>query len=164
MKKSTVTAAKTVAPAKKASAKAVKKIAAAPAKSAGAPVAKTPVAKTSVAKVPAAKAPAVKAPAVKAPAVKAPPVKATAKLPATQITALINVGFGNTLYVRGEGAGLSWDTGLALDCVGDGQWSVSISSEGEKVVYKFLINDLTWSAGADYVAEPGSKVTVEPAF
>lgn len=145
MKKSTVKAAKTTASAKKAPAKIVKKPAAAPVKRTASPV---------------AKAPAVKAPAAKAPAVKA----ASAKAPVTVITALVDIGFGNTLYVRGEGAGLSWDAGTALDCVADDKWSISLPGDGKAVTYKFLLNDLSWSVGADYVTAAGSKVTVAPTF
>jgi hypothetical protein len=32
------------------------------------------------------------------------------------------------------------------------------------VIYKFLVNDLTWSAGEDYVVPAGTSVTVVPAF
>lgn len=135
MKKSTVKAAKTTAAAKKAPAKIVKKVAAAPAKRTTAP---------------AAKAPAVKA--------------SSAKSPATVITASIDIGFGNTLYLRGEGPGLSWDTGVALDCVNDDTWSISLPGTGKAVTYKFLINDLSWSAGPDYIAESGAKVKITPSF
>ncbi|MDF3059207.1 MAG: hypothetical protein K0R17_3422 [Rariglobus sp.] len=140
MKKASVKAAKTSTPAKKAPAKIVKKPAAAPAKRVAAP---------------AAKAPAAKAPAVKSSA---------AKLPSTVITALIDIGFGNVLYLRGEGPGLSWDVGVPLDCIADDKWSISLPGSGKPVIYKFLINDLGWSTGSDYVSESGSKVTVVPTF
>jgi len=172
MKKSTDKAATTTTLTKKAPAKTVKKTAAPAAKSVvkapvgKAPAVKAPAVKVSAVKAPAVTAPDVKAPAVKAPVVKAPAIKtAAAKLPATEITALIDVGYGNTLYLRGEGAGgLSWDTGLALDCIGDGKWSVSFPIDGKTVTYKLLINDLSWSVGPDYVTESGVKVTVEPTF
>lgn len=95
-----------------------------------------------------------------APAVKATPAKAAP----TVITALVDVGFGNTLYIRGEGAGLSWDTGVVLDCVADDKWSISLPGSGKTVVYKLLINDLTWSAGADFIVEAGKKASVTPSF
>ncbi len=110
-------------------------------------------------------APEPKAPA--APAVKphpAPAKKAAVKTTSTKITAKIDVGFGNTLYVRGEGPGLSWDRGLAMDCIGDNEWTVTISDATVPVVFKFLLNDLTWCVGNDYTAEPGQGVTVEPSF
>jgi hypothetical protein len=145
MKKSTVKAAKTTAPAKKAPAKIVKKPAAAPVKRAS---------------TPAAKAPAVKPVVTKAPAIKT----SAAKLSPTVISALVNVGFGNQLFLRGEGPGLSWDTGVPLDCVADDKWTISLPGTGKTVVYKFLINDLSWSVGPDYVVESGAKVTVAPTF
>ena len=149
MKKSTVKAAKTTATTKKAPAKIVKKTAAASAKK-------------SVASV--TKAPAAKAPAAKAPASKAPAVKAAAKPSATVITALVDIGFGNTLYIRGEGAGLSWEAGIALDCAADDKWTITLPHTGKAIVYKFLLNDLSWSVGADYVTDAGTKVTLVPTF
>ena len=140
MKKSTTKAAKTPAPAKIAPTKAVKKTTPATAK-------RTPAKK-----------------AVKAPSTKAPAVKIPAAPSATDITALIDVGFGNTLYIRGEGPGLSWDSGVALDCAADNKWTIALPASEKPVVYKLLINDLTWSVGPDYVAESGAKVTVEPTF
>jgi hypothetical protein len=84
--------------------------------------------------------------------------------PATFISAKIDIGFGNHLYVRGDGPGLSWDHGLAMDCVGAGLWTVTIKDAATPVVFKLLVNDLSWSAGEDYVAEPGQSLTVAPAF
>ena len=110
-----------------------------------------------------------------APIVKAAPVKETAapvkkkavtkkESPATIIFAKIDIGFGNHLYIRGEGQGLSWDHGVAMDCVGNGLWTTSITDAALPVVFKLLVNDLSWSTGPDYVAEPGKSITIEPAF
>ena len=38
------------------------------------------------------------------------------------IQAKIDVGFGNTLYMRGEGRGLSWNRGVPLTCVNRSTW------------------------------------------
>ena len=45
--------------------------------------------------------------------------KAAPKVVVTTITALVDVGFGNTLYLRGEGPGLSWEKGVPMKCVTD---------------------------------------------
>ncbi len=82
----------------------------------------------------------------------------------TTITAKIDIGFGNTLFLRGEGPGLSWNQGVALDCVDDDKWSITLPGAVRAVIFKFLVNDLTWSAGSDYVAEPGSAVVLVPTF
>ncbi len=97
---------------------------------------------------------------VAAPAVKAGPSKSAG----TAITATIDIGFGNALYIRGEGASLSWDVGTLMNCVKDDTWSITLPETSKPIIYKFLINDLTWSAGPDYIAESGRKIAVNPAF
>lgn len=116
-------------------------------------------AKTSSASKPAAKAPAKKmtAPARKKPAV-------TTEPPATFISAKIDIGFGNHLYIRGTGPGLSWDHGLAMDCVGAGLWTTTVKNATLPVTFKVLVNDLSWSTGNDFVAEPGQSVMIVPSF
>ncbi len=95
----------------------------------------------------------------------APVVKtSSAKSRNTTVVAQIDVGFGNTLYLRGDGPGLSWEKGVALDCVADDKWSIALSETSRPIVFKFLVNDLTWSAGDDYVAQPGATVNVTPSF
>jgi hypothetical protein len=82
----------------------------------------------------------------------------------TTITAKIDISFGNTLFLRGECPGLSWNQGVALDCVDDDKWSITLSGAHRAVVFKFLVNDLTWSAGSDYIVEPGSASVFVPVF
>lgn len=82
----------------------------------------------------------------------------------TTITAKIDIGFGNTLYLRGEGPGLSWHQGTALDCVDDDKWSITLPGALRPVICKFLVNDLTWSTGSDFVIEPGAAAVLVPAF
>jgi len=150
----TTPAAPAPVPVKKASEKPAKK--APPTKTV---VAKTVVAKPAPASVPAPLAVKPVAP-VTAPAVKAVP----ATVVTTKIVAQIDVGFGNTLYVRGEGSGLCWEKGVPLDCITDDQWSLALAETSRPVVFKFLINDLTWSRGEDYVVQPGSSVVLTPEF
>lgn len=107
---------------------------------------------------PAAKAPAKKAaPAKKKPAVHTEP-------PATFIAAKIEIGFGNHLYLRGEGPGLNWNKGIAMDCIGADMWATTVKGAVSAVTFKVLVNDLSWSAGKDYVVEAGQSVTVIPSF
>lgn len=116
----------------------------------------------SVVPKPVAPKPATKTTARKKAAPK--PVPA-APLPAmTTITARIDVGFGNILFLRGEGPGLSWDRGVALECVEDDKWSITLSGATRPIIFKFLVNDLTWSTGSDYVVEPGSSTAFKPSF
>jgi hypothetical protein len=113
-----------------------------------------------------AKAPkaAAKAPAKKMTAPAKKKATVTTEPPATFISAKIDIGFGNHLYIRGTGPGLSWDHGLAMDCVGAGLWTSTVKHATIPVTFKVLVNDATWSTGNDFVVEPGQSVTVVPSF
>ena len=84
--------------------------------------------------------------------------------PATFISAKIDIGFGNHLYIRGDGPGLNWEHGVAMDCVGSDLWTTSVKNAATPVVFKLLVNDLSWSTGDDFIAQPGQSVTIIPAF
>jgi hypothetical protein len=127
--------------------------------------AKTPAPATK----PTAPAPALKstvAPKIKKPA--APPTAAPAvakpKGSHITITAKVDVGFGNALYIRGDGEGLSWEKGLLLDCISGDAWTVVLQSVEKPVAFKLVLNDQIWSSGEDFHAAPGDTVTVTPVF
>ncbi len=95
----------------------------------------------------------------------APAVKKTApKAIVTLISARIDVGFGNSLYLRGEGPGLSWDKGVVMECTGEDQWTLTLSESARPIVFKFLRNDEVWSTGEDYTVKPGTSTVISPAF
>ena len=79
------------------------------------------------------------------------------------IEARIDVGFGNTLYLRGEGKGLNWHQGIPLTCVDSSTWKWSGNVE-DPVKFKLLLNDTVWSKGEDLIAAPGQKLEISPAF
>ncbi len=84
--------------------------------------------------------------------------------PATvTIEAKIDVGFGNNLFARGQGGGLSWERGLPLQNIDSRTWRLLVPTQ-EQVQFKLLINDAIWAQGADVVAAPGKKVEVTPDF
>jgi hypothetical protein len=103
-----------------------------------------------------------------APSKKGAPVKkkptAQPVPPATFISAKIDIGFGNVLFLRGEGPGLSWDKGLPMECIGPDLWSATLTGATAPITFKVLVNDLTWNTGSDYVVEPGQSVTITPTF
>jgi hypothetical protein len=129
------------------------------------PVKKTVVAPKKVATPKkAAPATAVSAPALAVASLT--PVATTTPVTAgtTTIVAKVDVGFGNNLFIRGEGPGLSWDRGVLMTCSADDQWTFSISGATRPVVFKFLLNDMTWSGGEDFSVDAGSTVVLSPAF
>jgi hypothetical protein len=82
----------------------------------------------------------------------------------TAVEAKIDVGFGNLLYIRGQGDGLNWDEGKPLQCVAPNIWVWSTTRATGKVVFKLLINDQVWSQGEDWTVRAGEKAKVVPAF
>jgi hypothetical protein len=94
----------------------------------------------------------------------APVISATATTttPVT-IEAKIDVGFGNKLFVRGAGEGLSWERGIPLENVDSKTWRLTVPAK-DKVQFKLLLNDSVWAQGEDLIAAPGKKVEVTPAF
>jgi hypothetical protein len=93
----------------------------------------------------------------------APAILAKPKAAGVSIKAKIDVGFGNALFIRGSGAGLTWGKGAPLTCVANDAWSIALPADSP-FGFKFLLNDEKWSTGRDYLAGPGDTVTVTPSF
>lgn len=104
--------------------------------------------------------------------VPAPPVSeptpavaaAEPRVVSTTITAAVDVGFGNFLTLRGEGAGLSWESGQPLVCVNQDRWSISLPESSGPIVCKFLLNDQVWNTGENFTVLPGFDVVLDPVF
>ena len=161
MKKSTTKASKSPAPATKPVA-----AKAAPTKKKATPAAAlvaTPAPVTSATRAEVAKPVAV-APAPTPVAARASVQPVAAKPVVTTITANVDVGFGNALFVRGEGPGLSWDRGLAMDCVAGDKWQVTLPQASSGYTFKLLLNDNVWSKGPDYTVASGAQLTLTPEF
>lgn len=138
--------------------------AAAPAKKVAAKaVAPAPVAP--VAPVKAKAEPVKKAPAKKPAAPKAEKAVATKSATAkTTIVAKFDAGFGNSLFLRGEGAGLGWDKGIEMNCVSPDEWSYTVEGVQGPLAIKVLINDTTWSSGPNIEVPQGETVVFTPTF
>lgn len=100
----------------------------------------------------------------KSTAAPAPTVVVKPKASKVTITAAIDIGFGNTLFIRGSGAGLSWEKGKALAWAAGGAWTLVLPAVDTPFAFKFLVNDTAWSADPNYEAAPGDTVTVTPVF
>jgi hypothetical protein len=121
-----------------------------------------PATKTRVEPIAAAKPAAPAVPASRIAPAPAAPRAVAASL--TVINAKVDVGFGNSLFVRGEGPGLSWNQGLAMSNVTSALWTISLPRSSRPVTFKFLVNDEIWSSGEDYQADPGIELTLSPSF
>ena len=142
-----------------------------PGKKAVAPVPYTPpppVKKT------APQPPAKTAPAAAKPAVSPTPEKKTLlpKVPVskklsasvTTLVAIADVGWGNRLFVRGEGAGLSWDFGIPMECRSTNEWLWRSDSPAPVLSFKFVLNDVFWEQGDNRSASRGEIYTAAPVF
>ena len=102
-----------------------------------------------------------------APAAKKAPAKkaATTSKPAplTTIVAKVDVGFGNSLYLRGQGSSLSWDKGIVMGCAGPDEWVWSTDAKGD-LEFKFLLNDEIWASGPNSTVAAGERIVIEPQF
>jgi hypothetical protein len=107
-------------------------------------------------------------PKIKAPAaVSAPtPAAVVAKPKGGRVTivAKVDVGFGNSLFVRGDEPYLHWAKGTALGNIAGDRWEIVLSGVEKPFEFKFLVNDSGWSAGENYCVNPGDTVTLTPAF
>ncbi|MDR2430198.1 MAG: hypothetical protein LBD14_04825 [Puniceicoccales bacterium] len=106
------------------------------------------------------------------PARAAAPVPATKKAggaqknlpPMTTVVARVDVGWGNCVFVRGEGGGLSWEKGVPLLCQDGGEW-VWVSTAGDPVfTFKFLVNDIFWEDGENHSVKRGGRHEFSPQF
>ncbi len=98
------------------------------------------------------------APARKLPASMPPPKKQN------RIIAHINVGWGNALYLRGDGGGLCWDLGVPMACLTDSQWVWTYPEDHAPREIKFLLNDTVWEAGPNHVILFQETSVYEPRF
>ena len=84
--------------------------------------------------------------------------------PVTSVEAKIDVGFGNALFIRGQGQGLSWDKGLPLNPVDARTWKWSTREAKGRLSFKLLVNDQVWAKGDDVVVEAGHSLRLTPGF
>jgi hypothetical protein len=86
-----------------------------------------------------------------------------AKRTKARIHVTANIGWGNVLFIRGEGASLSWDKGIALQNLDTDQWYWECSLQ-KPITFKLLINDAQWCDGENYTLTPEQSITIAPTF
>ena len=75
-----------------------------------------------------------------------------------------NIGWGNTLFIRGESTPLNWDKGIALCYDEKNQGWIFESTCKKDLEFKVLINDEHWSEGKNFVLHAGKAEVFEPKF
>lgn len=97
-------------------------------------------------------------------------VKSTTAIPRpkqnlTQIKIRYDVGFGNHITIRGQGApGLSWEKGVQLKNVKPNEWTWESNTTFALVEFKILINDRIYETGPNHSIKCGSSTEYTPHF
>jgi hypothetical protein len=77
-----------------------------------------------------------------------------------------DVGFGNSIYIRGSTAPLSWGSGQQASWTAGNVWTWETTGIGAGSAFEFkpLKNDTTWSQGNNYGSRGGLTVEIYPSF
>ncbi len=90
--------------------------------------------------------------------------KAPAQPKPTRVTIRYDVGLNNHLYIRGNGAGLSWDRGVLLKNTGPDEWVWETSLPVSGCEFKILLNDEKFEEGENHRLEEGVWLQYTPLF
>lgn len=82
----------------------------------------------------------------------------------TRIVATVDVGFGNTLSVRGDTEPLSWERGWWAWPASADRWELVLTEVDGDFAFKTLVDDTTWQVGDDSVGSAGAENKVIPSF
>jgi len=83
----------------------------------------------------------------------------------TRLIATAYIGIGNKLFIRGDGPGLSWDKGVALQFVSIGKWRWETSDATAPIKAKLYKNDQIECLGlGPLTLEPGRQHEVNAGF
>jgi hypothetical protein len=81
------------------------------------------------------------------------------------VIASVFIGIGNKPFVRGSGAGLNWDKGIAMEFVEIGKWQWIPPAElKEPVELQLFRNDEDVDSTGKYTLEPGQQLAISPVF
>ncbi|WP_024285491.1 alpha-amylase family glycosyl hydrolase [Cellulomonas sp. KRMCY2] len=84
----------------------------------------------------------------------------------TRIRVHFDPGYGNSIAIRGDEYPLTWTAGRGARYIGSNTWEFVAERipAGELFEFKALINDVTYSTGANVVGTGGSTIDIYPTF
>jgi predicted alpha/beta superfamily hydrolase len=83
---------------------------------------------------------------------------------ASTIRVHYDTGYGNRIAIRGSAAPLSWTAGANATWNSGNVWTYSWPDAAGDVDIKPLLNDQTWSTGANYRVKAGTTLDIYPYF
>jgi len=96
---------------------------------------------------------------------KVPSQTAMTKNSTTKVTIKFDCGFGNQLFIRGEGCSeLHWDKGTKLKNVNRDEWVWETNQPFNQCKFKVLINDIHYEAGDNHQIASGATFRYTPRF
>lgn len=88
--------------------------------------------------------------------------KAKAKL--TRVVIHCDVGFNNSIFIRGSGASLSWDKGIVLLNTRPDEWVWETDQSFNSCEFKVLINDSQYERGDNHILTCQNCLEYTPQF
>jgi len=82
----------------------------------------------------------------------------------TTVVANVMIGIGNKPYLRGEGPGLSWDEGVAMNFIEIGKWAWSPPRKNASLTVQLYRNDQDPDQGGKIEVRPGERLEINPDF
>jgi hypothetical protein len=83
----------------------------------------------------------------------------------TRVTAHIDCGFTNNLFIRGEGVStLSWNKGTEMKNNGPNEWVWESDRPFSTMQFKVLVNDKWYEQGNNHSVAFGQQVDFSPQF
>lgn len=87
-----------------------------------------------------------------------------AKSDLTRVVIHYDVGFKNGLFIRGKGANLSWDKGIALVNTRPDEWVWETDQVFNSCEFKVLINDANYEQGNNHTLTCKHSLEYTPSF
>lgn len=82
----------------------------------------------------------------------------------TMVYVRYNSGFSNALFIRGQGANLSWNKGIPLKNIQPDLWLFETDIPFSQAEFKILLNDQNYEEGANRTVRCGSQIEFCPRF
>jgi hypothetical protein len=82
----------------------------------------------------------------------------------TSVVANVMIGIGNKPYLRGEGAGLSWDEGVAMNFIEIGKWAWTPPRKNASLTVQLYRNDEEPDKGGKIEVKSGEEIEITPDF
>ncbi len=82
----------------------------------------------------------------------------------TRLIIRYDAGFGNCLFIRGSGANLNWQKGIALHNINRDEWIWETDLNFKSCEFKILFNDQEFETGDNHFLTMGACIQYAPKF